>query len=226
MNTVAYRLSPMPVGWAAALLPLLTIHVCFVISVAQGHIEPCFPYWEGCSSISRAGRHGAAYFVFKGGMIPATVLLTGLWWLNRVWLLQHGQRVPSLAWLGLVASLALLLYTLTLGHRGDAFHILRRIGVIGYFGLTFIAQLKLSAALARTDTLAEPGRRLLRLCKLTLFIGLLSVLAGLIWPERYDDMEDGFEWVLALLLNIHALRVVSLWRRSGLRIDVTRAPPQ
>ncbi|MDF1820254.1 MAG: hypothetical protein P1U64_01685 [Alcanivoracaceae bacterium] len=224
MNTNGRPLSVMPLGWSAALLPLLTIHLCFVLSVAQGHIDPCFPYWEGCSSISRAGRHGAAYFVFKGGMIPAAVLLAGFWWLNRAWLAQLGQRLPSLPWLGLVASVALLLYTLTLGHRGEAFHMLRRIGVIGYFGLTFIAQLKLSAALARSEPMRIAGQRLVRLSLLTLLIGLLSVLAGLVWPERHDDMEDGFEWLLALLLNVHALAVVALWRRSGLRLHLQSGP--
>ena len=71
MNTQEPQVSVMPLGWAAALLPLVTIHVCFLVSVFEGHIDLCFPYWEGCSSISRAGRHGTAYFLFKGGMMPA-----------------------------------------------------------------------------------------------------------------------------------------------------------
>lgn len=223
MNHSANTVSPLPVAWLAALLPLVTIHVCFLVSASEGYIDWCLPYWEGCSSISRAGRHGTAYFLFKGGMIPALVMQGLFWVLNRHWLRACGgadQR--SLMVMGIVAAFCLLLYTLTLGHRGDTFQLLRRMGVMGYFGLTFIAQLRLSAALAALPQWRDDGRRLLRLCSLALFLGLLSVVLGMRWPDRYDDMEDGFEWVIAIILNLHALWVAVLWRRSGFRLELRR----
>ena len=208
-----------PLALAAALLPVLTTHLCFLVSAGQGHIDWCFPYWEGCSSISRAGRHGLAYFLFKGGMIPACVLLAAFWWGNRVWLQTLGStRGRWIGWLGLFGSLSLLAYTLTLGHRGDEFNLVRRIGVIGYFGLTFIAQVQLGAALLRLPGWQQAGRRLLMLSAVMLAIGLLSVVLGVIHPDRYDDMEDGFEWTLALLMDGHGLWVALLWRRAGFSV--------
>ncbi len=35
--------------------------------------------------------------------------------------------------------------------------------------------------------------------------------------DFYQSIEDGFEWCIALLLNLHALWVALLWRRSHFR---------
>jgi hypothetical protein len=205
-----------PLALACALLPFVTVHVSFLVSAAEGHVGWCFPYWEGCSSISRAGRYGSAYFLFKGGMIPLAVLLVPFWWLNRLWLQSLGSPGGrALPWLGLTASLALLVYTLVLGHAGDAFHTLRRIGVIGWFGLTWLAQLQLGAALRPHDRWGVAGRRLVAMSLAALVAGIASLIAGLVFPDRHDDLEDAFEWTMALLLNVHVLIVALLWRRSG-----------
>src|SRR5690554_5237964 len=148
----------------ATLVPFVTIHAAFLVSALEGHVRWCFPYWETCTSISRTGRQGTGYFIFKGGMLPTTMLLALYWWLNRVWLRSlgvTGGRV--LPWLGLVSSLALLIYTVALGHAGDAFHLMRRSGVVGWFGLTWIAQLQLGAALRQHPRWQCSGQRLLHL---------------------------------------------------------------
>jgi hypothetical protein len=204
-----------PLALVVAVLPFITTHLSFVVSALQGHVPWCFPYWEGCASISRSGRHGTAYFLFKAGMIPTCVLIVLFWGLNGRWLRTLQAPVPaSLFWLGLVSSLALLLYTLTLGHAGDMFRLLRRIGVVGWFGMTWIAQLKLGAQLRDVPGWENTGRRLVQLSLFTLLLGLISIWLGVLFPEYYDELEDAFEWTLALLLNGHALWIALLWRRS------------
>ena len=65
---------------ANGLLPMVVINLCYLISATVGHIPLCFPYWEGCTSISAAGRYGLMYFMFKGTMIPAGALVClGAW---------------------------------------------------------------------------------------------------------------------------------------------------
>lgn len=205
---------------AAALVPLVTIHLTFAVSVAEGHVSLCMPYWDSCTSISRTGRHGIAYFIFKGAMLPAAVLGILFWWLNGLWLRQLGVNSRGVAWvpwLGLIACVALALYTLALGHAGDGFNLIRRIGVVLYFALTYLCQLLVSACLASHPRWWLAGRRLLRLCQLTLAIGILSVILTAVVPEYYSQKDDAFEWVLALLINLHALWLALLWRRSGFR---------
>lgn len=207
---------------ACALLPFLTIHLSFVVSAMEGYVQWCFPYWETCTSISRTGRYGTGYFIFKGGMIPTAVLLLLFWGLNRIWLRSLGLSAgTALPWLGLVSSLSLLIYTLSLGHAGDVFYLLRRIGVVGWFGLTWIAQLQLSASLRHHRRWGAAGQRLLRLSVFTLLLGLSSLVVLLVWPEQHDELENAYEWSLALLLNIHSFATALLWQRSGFSLTAT-----
>ncbi|WP_099033827.1 hypothetical protein [Lacimicrobium alkaliphilum] len=203
-------------GLFVAILPMLTIHLSWLASSVQGHLGWCNPYWLDCHSVSATGRYGLGYFIFKGGMIPALVTLSLYWWLNQQWLNRlQAKNSQTLCVLGGIASVALLIYTLSLGHVGDTFYLLRRTGVIVYLGLTFIAQLLLSAALARHIT---QGKVLLRLSIATLAIALFSLLLDALPAVDYKSMDDAFEWLLILLLNLHALFVAWLWKTHNLRL--------
>src|SRR5690606_22378451 len=115
-----------PFALVTALLPLITIHTTYLVSAAEGYVDWCIPYWHSCTSISKTGRYGSAYFIFKGAMIPASLLMLCWWWLCREWLIGMGLRTRSvklLPWIGLVAAFSMLSYTLALGHAGDSFRL-------------------------------------------------------------------------------------------------------
>ena len=222
MNTTIQSRS-VPLWWlalAAALIPLLSIHTTFAVAVFEGYISWCIPYWDSCTSISRTGRHGTAYFIFKGAMLPAALLGILFWWLNSLWLLQLGAPGRGqlwIPWLGLVACIALAAYTLALGHEGEGFNLIRRIGVVLYFSLTYIAQLLISSALKDHPRWHQSGKRLLWLSEVTLAVGFLSVILTAAAPDLYSQIDNAFEWILALLINLHALWVALLWRQSSFR---------
>jgi len=222
MNTTIQSRS-VPLWWlalAAALIPLLSIHTTFTVAVFEGYISWCIPYWDSCTSISRTGRHGTAYFIFKGAMLPAALLGILFWWLNSLWLLQLGAPGRGqlwIPWLGLVACIALAAYTLALGHEGEGFNLIRRIGVVLYFSLTYIAQLLISSALKDHPRWHQSGKRLLWLSEVTLAVGFLSVILTAAAPDLYSQIDNAFEWILALLINLHALWVALLWRQSSFR---------
>ena len=222
MNTTI-RSRSVPLWWlalAAALIPLLSIHTTFAVAVFEGYISWCIPYWDSCTSISRTGRHGTAYFIFKGAMLPAALLGILFWWLNSLWLLQLGAPGRGqlwIPWLGLVACIALAAYTLALGHEGEGFNLIRRIGVVLYFSLTYIAQLLISSALKDHPRWHQSGKRLLWLSEVTLAVGFLSVILTAAAPDLYSQIDNAFEWILALLINLHALWVALLWRQSSFR---------
>lgn len=210
-----------PLWWlamAATLTPLITIHLTFAVSVIEGHVPFCIPYWDSCTSISRTGRHGTSYFIFKGAMLPAALLGILFWFLNARWLQQLGVASRGRAWvpwLGLVACLSLAAYVLALGHEGEGFNLIRRVGVVLYFSLTYIAQLMISSALSAHARWRRSGRRLLWLCESALAVGVLSVILNAVAPELYSRTDDAFEWILALLINLHAIWIAVLWKRSG-----------
>lgn len=190
-------------GYMAALLPLLTIHLAFFTSMAQGYIEPCLPYWRDCVSISRSGRHGLASVLFKAGMIPTTLLLGWFWQRcvnNLQPFLKHDRQLVWTAW---VASAALLLYTLALGHAGEGFQLLRRFGVVLFMGLTFIVQVSVARTLQKLPAAEVAATRLLNFSAAILSIALLSLLLDGWLGAAYDRLENAFEWWLILLLIVH-----------------------
>lgn len=205
---------------ACAVLPVVAAHAALALSVREGLVPDCVPYWEGCTSISRAGRHGLGAIVFKLLMLPCA-LLQGLHWiLARHWLRQlhpdpaAGRALPALA---LVAACSLAVYVAFLGSDGEAYRWLRRYGTIGYFAATYLAQL---VFLRRLSQWPQRPRGLyaamLVVCAAMLALGLASTgidaVAG--ETEWEDRLENLVEWHIGLLLTAWFLLQAELWRRT------------
>ena len=48
----------MPIRWlpfVTGIVPLVGIHICFLIAVDIGYLSACNPYIDGCASISATG---------------------------------------------------------------------------------------------------------------------------------------------------------------------------
>lgn len=208
------------VALMTGLLPIIAIHTTYLVSAIQGHVPWCFPYFESCTSISATGRHGAAYYIFKGTMIPAAVLLMLYWYLTAHWLRQIGDSRGAgraIFVIGSIGAIFLIVYTVALGAAGDDMRLQRRIGIIFYFTLTYLSQLLLvwRIGLIRPH---EPTRAILyALCATALIIGLTTIGLDLS-ISNYDDYEDAFEWILALLVHIYFLVSVYTWKNSGFRV--------
>ncbi len=210
-------------GLFTGLLPLITIHITYLVSAWQGHVDWCIPYWDACTSVSATGRDGISYFIFKGAMIPAIVLMTLFWIINHRWLQALGYpRGKGIGWLGFTAGAFLLVYVLSLGHAGDAFHLARQIGTAGYVGMTGIAQILLGAVLWRSGypLLVRGGGRLVKLSALTLTIAIVSLILEAIPAVDYGEINHAFDWTLIVLLNIHGIGVALLWHKAGLAVTM------
>src|SRR5690606_26929280 len=131
----SFPLWPLPL--AVALLFAVAAHVALWLSIRDGWIEGCVPYLEGCTSISRAARHGLGNHVFRLMVLPCAALVGLHWWLAARWLGRGG----AVAWLGAVAALALAVYATFLGTDGEAYRFMRRYGVVCFFGFGYLAQL-------------------------------------------------------------------------------------
>ncbi|MCK6371575.1 MAG: hypothetical protein L6Q83_09690 [Gammaproteobacteria bacterium] len=211
-------------AFAAGLLPLVVVHLCYVISVQAAIIPGCIPYWSGCTSISATGRHGVAYFLFKAGMIPAAVLLAAYWALARRWLLALGRSdttaLRAMTWLGVIAAVFLVLYTVYLGSKGDFYSLMRRYGVTVYFSFSALAQMLLLRELLRpafADTVRLPPwivRGKFLIVAFLLVAGLLSIPIGNFVPDK-DRAMNVIEWWFALAMSSYYLLSAAAWRASG-----------
>lgn len=222
-----------PLPFAVALLLTVAVHLAWWLSVRAGYVPPCLPYLEGCTSISRAARHGLGNHLFRLLVLPCTALLALHWWASARWLSLQGagRGVAWLPWLGLAAAVALAVYATFLGTDGAAYRFMRRYGVVGYFGASYLAQLLFLRLAARAGQPPPRLRRaMLATCLLMLVPGLGSVAASatIADPALKDRFENALEWQLGVLLVGWYLLQARLWWRSGYRLGFaltdTRGP--
>jgi hypothetical protein len=214
------------VALLAALVPFVAVHLTWLVAASHGLVEWCNPYIHDCTSISATGRHPPASFLFRASMLPAAVLFAGYWWVNHAWMATlAGRKTATNRWmlgLGLLASLGLILYVTVLGEAGDAWARQRRIGTVLFFSFTFLCQLLLVAQLkAQSGRLPQVQglvQGMWRLCIALLTIGLLTVILEAWNRPLYKSMDNSFEWVLTLLLQVNFFLGYLVWRRAGLTL--------
>lgn len=215
-----------PLAWLAALLPLVTINLTYLLSASHGQVDWCIPYLHSCTSISATGREPPVYFVFKGLMIPAAVLLVFYWLLCTAWLRTLGCRHKHwrtlIVCLGLLGSSGLVFYSLMLGWIGEVYRFHRQTGVTAFFGFSFFAQLVVTWLLERCAGVRQNFARQLGWLRINTgliwLLGLTSILVGYISPDLYKRTDDAIAWNFTLLLCCHLLITGDLWRRTGWRL--------
>ena len=215
----------------AALLPIAGINVSYLVAASLDHIPSCFPYIEGCTSISSTGRAAPESLLFRAIVIPSAVLMIFSWRLTGAWLrCLEGERhrgSTAIQSLGVVAGLFLIVYTVALGFVGPEYNLQRRIGVILFFGCTFLAQLMLTNRLWR---LARSGDQLyppqlaslqLALSGVLLLLGLGSIPVG--YYIDTSQADNIIEWNFSILMNLYFVLIAVGWRATGFRADLTIA---
>ena len=216
-------------GWTALILfaaPLTAVNASLLISILHEKVPASLPYVDGAISVSRAGRNPPASWVFKAVVIPCGFLGMLYWPLaarrlaelaGRTFLLR---RESAMAWLGAVGAALLIVYAFALGHPGDLYRLMRRVGVYAYFaGVTF-AQILFAVnlrVLARQSqwNLAAP----LFFIRATLAAMLLLAGAGL--PLIYfasgskSVAERTVEWNYLIPMHLFFLASFFIWRRTA-----------
>ena len=74
------------IALVAGLAPLIAVNLAYVIGVNAEVIPACTPYWDGCTSISAAGRYPPGDRLFRAVMLPQAVILAVTWYLAAHWL--------------------------------------------------------------------------------------------------------------------------------------------
>ncbi len=196
------------IAWLNALMPALAVGVGYGIALWQREAVACLPFIEGCTSVSRAMRHGDALFWFRGLMMPLSMLMVFYWVLQRRWLNQTTSRLvrhDALLWLGLISALALVLYANYLGSDGDFYRFMRRFGVTFYFAFAMLAQLISVYSLQQYQgQLSQRTRTLVRwqfgLVTLQWCLGLVSLGFTITQPDFKHQADNILEWNFGLAM--------------------------
>lgn len=223
-----YRLDAARLALASGLIPIIAVHLTYLISAGYGHVDWCFPYIHSCTSISATGRKAPEFYIFKATMIPVAVIMMLFWISIRGWFERCGGSESTdrswistlLPWIGILGATCLIVYTVALGQSADHFRLPRRIGVVIYFTFTYFAQLMVTYRVGQIREVAGIQPEWYKLLyfdsALVLAIGLLSLFLNMFYVD-YDQMDDAFEWVLALLIHLHFLvTYLVIARRSSI----------
>ncbi len=214
----------------AGIVPILAVHIAYAISIKEGFSPTCFPYIEGCTSISAAARNGNALFLFRGLIIPCSIIMVAYWRLVQLWLTsidQEPSKHKAILYLGATGSLFLILYADYLGSSGEAYRWMRRYGIFMFFGLTPLAQLLQVRALLRIsqfNSFVAAQIHLVRwqagFCLIMLVCGVISVTADWLGLKTHE-LGNALEWVFAWFIFNYFLITALLWSRSGVGFSVT-----
>lgn len=211
----------------AGLIPLAAVNGCYLLAAAQDVVPWCFPYLDGCTSISRAARHESVNFLFRAIMLPWSALLMLYWWLAakwlKLWVPQSFRRRHAILLLGVVAALFHILYATFLGVEGETYQWLRRYGINVYFSFTVLAQILLMSMIVRDTRLPAWLRgSQFGLCAVLLLLGLASLPLQFIVADR-DAALNALEWTYALLMASFFPLTGSAWRVSGFSLSARTA---
>lgn len=217
-------------AYACAILPIVSVHITLFTAFVFENLHGCNPYWRQCHSISATGRQYPEFFIFKGLMIPIAVLMMGYWFALHRWLGSiQAASISSIGhkWilcLGVIAAMAMIVYTVTLGAVGEPYALARRIGVILFFAFSAFAHLLLLRVLNQRPLL-ELGLKadyqlLFRFCIGLIVVGCVSAILGFFW-EPYQFWDNAFEWWFALLLMGQFFVVGKMWRRTSYTLSLS-----
>jgi hypothetical protein len=204
------------------ILPLLASNGAFLLSAYQGFVPWCNPYVDGCTTISQAGRSGSTIFFYRALVFPYSVLLILFWVYSKEWLqLLHGRSTKAaqfILWLGVIGSIALLIYIDFLGTTGEFNRFMRRIGAMLYFTLIPLAQ---SLLLFQHYKLLSkkpdiPIKKKVLQYQLIIVLLMMIIAAASVFfvltGSNTTDVENIVEWNFSLLVNLYFAGMILIWK--------------
>lgn len=197
----------------AGVLPAVAASLAFLININAG-LEACFPFWEGCMSVSRGIRSGPGLLVFKILAWPSALLMIACWHCVGNWIKQQSttetNQATLITWMGMLGAVFFVVYAMWLGSEGEFYRWLRRYGVVFYFGLTALAQLFFASFLWNRrqkfyqDSMRQPLKIYMVMISLSWALGVASAFKRKLIenPALQDQVENLLEWNFALVLSL------------------------
>jgi hypothetical protein len=234
-------LPPSPLAWPlwplallAGLLPLVATVLAAGLSMQQGLVPACNPFWDGCTSISRAARYELPNYLFRALMLPAATLQALVWVAVARWLVQCGAGGRGVAWiapLGVVAGIALVVYGSFLGTEGPIYRWLRQYGTVAYFGFTCLNLLLTGnavQALVRVRKLIMPRwleHAMVALASTLVLMGVGNAIVAAAFGEPLKGrLENVTEWWGALIFVLGFCAIAAMWWRERVVLGLGVSP--
>ena len=170
------------------LVPIITICISYVISAFYGYVDWCLPIIDGCTSISKVGRYGISFYLYKVLVIPSVILMIYFW--LKVYLDVY--KNIFLLFLSFIACIFLIIYLIALGFDGPIYRFMREVGIFAFFVFMPICQIWLTTSAPKESMKTKFFLYLLIL----LFIGFCFVYFYIL-PMDNNNYENIIEWNFA-----------------------------
>lgn len=130
------------ISLACFILPVFTVIISYLISIKLNLVVTCIPNFEGCTSISRAGRYEPVKFFFKPMMYFYAIFIFFFWNIFLKEIKNTKIETKNLVILTYITVIFLCLYITFLG-ESKVYSFFKRIGI--YFYILSIVLLQFSS---------------------------------------------------------------------------------
>ncbi len=130
------------ISLACFVLPVFTVIISYLISIKLNLVTTCIPNFEGCTSISRAGRYEPVKFFFKPMMYFYAIFIFYFWNIFLKEINNTKIETKNLIILTYITVIFLCLYITFLG-ESKVYSFFKRIGI--YFYILSIVLLQFSS---------------------------------------------------------------------------------
>lgn len=130
------------ISLACFILPVFTVIISYLISIKLNLVVTCIPNFEGCTSISRAGRYEPVKFFFKPMMYFYAIFIFFFWNIFLKEINNTKIETKNLVILTYITVIFLCLYITFLG-ESKVYSFFKRIGI--YFYILSIVLLQFSS---------------------------------------------------------------------------------
>ena len=187
----------------------------YLFSYLGEFVPLCIPHIEGCTSISRTGRFGTSFYIFKIAVIPVA-FLAFVYWLDMTrWNKVSAPNghflniAPTI--LGCLGATALLVQTTVLGIECGVCRSIRSYSTTMFFLLTFIAQWLAWIRIRKQSERNWVSVLYLILCTLlSIDVALFVIVPNLF--ENTSALENSIAWRSSYLIALAPAISAAGWR--------------
>ena len=213
----------------AAVVPLGTVVICYLVAVNLGHVPACIPNFSGCTSVSSVGRSVPESLIFRAGMLPTALVLVLFWQRCTTFLAlggQSGVRLVILRILGVIVASSLAIYAVTLGLEDSGYRQLRHAAIKGFALSTLMAEVLLISCYRPMRIVATENllRWLIILCWALPLLGIAAEVAKWAGVPRHAA-NNTVAWNAFVVASAYYAVVAQIWRHHGFSAEFHLAKP-
>ena len=192
------------------ILPVATVIISYILSIKLNLVPSCIPNFEGCSSISRAGRYPPVKYFFKPMMYLYAVSLLLYWFYFFQVLKKFNIKKNYIFWLALFSVLFLCLYVLFLG-ESKIYSFFKRIGIYVYILFTVVSQYLISNLLIKNKKKINKYFYFIY-CRTNFYLTFFLLISGIILLpilivkiENFPEIKNIISWNYFFLIQLYFL---------------------